>query len=87
MLKIDQQPDILMDLNDGYSIKDCEKKCYELGCSYLSYVYERAYAQKLNRLHLVPKKCKFYNGTVTKTLSDVRTNEIICKSNFQGTHI
>ena len=76
-----------MELKDGYSVKDCERKCYEVGCSYLSYVYEQAYAQKLNRLHLIPKQCKLFNGTVTIDYSDVRTNEIICNSNFQGTHI
>ena len=84
--KIDQQPDILIELDDGYSVKDCELTCYDRGCSYLSYVYEPVYDQDSNRLHLAPKKCKLYNGTVTVQASDERTNEIVCESNFQGTN-
>ena len=84
--KIDQQPNILIELNDGYSVKDCELLCYDKGCSYLSYVYEPVYHQQSNRLHFAPKKCKLYNGTVIVQESDVRTNEIVCRSNFQGTY-
>ena len=73
---------------DGYDIEECTRVCYDLGCSYLSFVYEPIFHQISNRLHLIPKKCNLYNGTVTltpKVSSDLLKNEIFCKSTIPGT--
>lgn len=73
---------------DGYDIEECTRVCYELGCSHLSFIYEPIFHQISNRIHLIPKKCKLYNGTVTltpKVSSDLLKNEILCESTIPGT--
>ena len=82
--KIDQQPEILIEFEDGYSEQDCNNKCYEYGCSYVSYVYEPRFDQNSNRLHLARNKCKLYNGTVSLSEQIERMDEIVCKTNIKG---
>ena len=72
---------------DGNDKKQCERMCYEVGCSYLSFVYEPIFDQISNRIHLVPKTCKLYNSTVTleiKASPKVPSNEILCQSKIPG---
>ena len=83
-MKIDEKPDILMEFKDGYSEQDCENKCYEFGCSYVSYVYEPIFDQNSNRLHLARNKCKLYNGTVSLSYQIERPDEIACQTIIKG---
>ena len=87
-LEIPQQHAVLINYDDGFDTDDCTKRCYELGCSYISFVYKSTFHQNSDRLHLIPKQCKLYNETATlevKRTTKVAYKEILCKSTFEGT--
>ena len=89
-LEIPQQHAVLINYDDGFDTDDCKTRCYDLGCSYISFVYESTFHQISDRLHLIPKKCKLYNETVTltaKRTTKVTHKEILCKSTFEGTSL
>ena len=88
-LEIPQEHAVLIDYDDGFDTEDCKTRCYELGCSYISFVYESTFHQYSDRLHLIPKKCKLYNETVPlreKITTKGTQKEILCKSTFEGIH-
>ena len=83
-----EQPNMLVNFfDDGYDEKECTRVCYEVGCSYLSFVYGPMFDQISNRIHLVPKTCKLYNSSATlegKASSKIPSNEILCQSVIPG---